>query len=266
MYGGGRRIYDGSDVAMPERHIDAVKTAVQAFDIDQFEVTTAQAAHFLNAHGNVCEGLDKKQNPDDVLYCVWLDAELSGIELRDGTYVPKKGQEQVRESYFSWEGALRYCAWAGKQVASSAQWEYASRHDPIDQRDFLYPWGDKWQPHAAACNSSPCDGNPGTIASGRQLLPVGIFDGTRGRYDASSPFGIHDAAGGGDEIVFECERPDDTCKAGEPCNCRVLLTSGDHSPDVEALRVDNRADETARGFGGGAVRCVVTRPVSEPTR
>jgi formylglycine-generating enzyme required for sulfatase activity len=32
--------------------------------------------------------------------------------------------------HFSWQDAMEYCAWVGKHVPSSAQWEYAARHDP----------------------------------------------------------------------------------------------------------------------------------------
>lgn len=257
MYGDGVYIESKTIDTDPivVRH-QAVKRTVGSFYIDQFEVTAAQAAHFLNARGNVCEGLDKKQNATDVLDCVWIESKYSDIEIRDGAYVAKKGQELVSERAFSWEGALQYCAWVGKQIPSSTQWEYAARHDPTTGRDLVFPWGDAWRAHIAACNAAPCEPNPGAGLDVRAPFSAGTFDGSRGRQDSSSPFGLHDTVGGGSEIVFECDGPDDTCKAGEPCTCRILMTPGDHSPDVDSLHVANRIDHTIFSGGLVTVRCV----------
>lgn len=128
MYGGGMHMVNGTG-ATQEVQVAAAKTAVRSFVVDQYEVTAAQAALFLNAHGNVCEGLDRKQNPGDVPICVWIEPHISHIEKVDGRFVARRGQEQLREAFFTWEGAVRYCAWVGKRVPSSAQWEYAARHD-----------------------------------------------------------------------------------------------------------------------------------------
>lgn len=265
MYGDGVYVESKSIDAEPtEVHRQAVRRTVGSFYIDQFEVTASQTAYFLNAHGNVCEGLDKKQNPNDVLTCVWIDSKYSDIEIRDGQYIPKKGQELASERAFSWEGALRYCAWAGKQVPSSTQWEYAARHDPATRKDLTYPWGDKWRPHVAACNTAPCDPNPGIGLDVRPPFPAGTFDGTGGRLDSSSPFGLHDTVGGGSEIVFECDRPDETCNAGEPCSCRIFVTPGDHSPDVVSLRVANRIDHTVFRGGFVTVRCLSRTGPDQP--
>lgn len=261
MYGGGMHMVNGTIGETQYVQVAAAKTTVRAFVIDQYEVTAAQAALFLNAHGNVCEGLDQKQNPGDVPICVWIEPKVAGIEKVDGRFVARRGQEQVREPYFSWEGAVRYCAWVGKRVPSSAQWEYAARHDPATKRDLIYPWGDTWLPHAATCNAKPCDPHPpGATPLEFERLRVGAYDGTHGRLDSSSPWGLHDTAGGGSEHVFDCADPNDTCETGAPCRCKALTTPSDTAPGIERLRLDHRVDYTAQGFGVAAVRCAVLAP------
>ncbi len=261
MFGGGMHMINYQETAYV--HVDAVKTTVSSFYIDQLEVTTAQAAMFLNAHGNVCDGIDRIQNSPDATPCVYTNLPSSKLTTKHGRFVPASGKEQNPEIAFSWEGALRYCAWVGKSVPSSAQWEYAARHDPKANKDTIYPWGDTWVSHVTACNVSPCDPRPVIPAASPDEppdpdeLPVGVFDGTKGRADGSSPWGLHDMAGGADEIVFACANQDATCQTGESCECKIQFTPNSSAPSLERLRVDHRVDDTVPGFGLTGVRCVL---------
>ena len=81
---------------------------------------------------------------------------------------------------------------------------------------------------------------------------IGMFDGTRGRGDGSSPWGLHDTIGGADELVFACEKPDETCGLGSSCPCHRYLVPGDLKDvanQVAAARIDEEH------MGGQGVRC-----------
>lgn len=237
------------------------------FYIDQFEVTIQQAVLFLNAHGNKCPGLDKKPtsgNYDIGRFCIADVGDEHGVGYvgfveHDGHFEVKPGWGLTAETLFSFEGAMDYCAWVGKQVPTSAQWEYAARHDPRTGKDLIYPWGDTWLRNHAACWECIDRATPD------EMPQVGMYDGTRGRSDGSSPWGVHDMAGGADELVFACADPMRTCRPGEPCPCRTLISPGDAETTAK-LVTSSRA--VLDRVGSQGVRCVVVPggPLNGPSQ
>lgn len=231
-------------------HPTPVATTLRSFDIDQFEVTAPQAALFLNAHGNDCPGMHAKVVSTETP-CVW-PRPRNGLEQRDGTFTVSPGHELRVIGHFSIEGAMRYCAWVGKQLATSAQWEYAARHDPRTGRDLIYPWGDRWDPNYTCTERGACQGEWKKYSS---IAVAGLFDGTRGRRDGSSPFGVHDTIEGAHEYLIACDDPNETCRPGLPCRCKVPSVVGGQFDGTHTTTYARFVDFTI-----GSARCVRPHP------
>ncbi len=119
---------DSSDDNADSDELPRHSVVLDAFWIDQTEVTNAQFAAFLNAQGNQTEG-----------GVTWLELEGEDylIEQVEDEYQPKSGYADYPITEVSWYGADAYCEWAGVQLPTEAQWEYAAR----GTQGYVYPWG-----------------------------------------------------------------------------------------------------------------------------
>src|SRR5215207_5682365 len=99
----------GDDENSPRREL-----FVDAFYLDEYEVTVGRYARFLQATGNV--------RPPE---------EWETVDLKNGADLPVIGVD--------WQDANNYCQWVGRRLPTDAEWERAARG--TDERK--YPWGDE---------------------------------------------------------------------------------------------------------------------------
>jgi serine/threonine-protein kinase len=107
--------------------------SIDAFWIDQTEVTNSMFAKFLNDQGN--------QLNDGI---AWLEPgsghrgiKYGYIEEHNDSFSTLDGYDDYPVIEVSWYGAAAYCAWIGGRLPTEAEWEYAARGPDGNQ----YPWG-----------------------------------------------------------------------------------------------------------------------------
>jgi formylglycine-generating enzyme required for sulfatase activity len=190
----------------PERR----QVYLDAFYIDRFPVTNQQFAKFLAVTGH-------RSSKANFL-----------AHFRDGR-VPV-GRERHPVVHVSWSDARVYAQWAGKSLASEAQWEKAARG--TDGRK--YPWG-KSAPDASRANYDRQ--LPGTIAVGS--CPAG-----------ASPYGVEDMAGNVWEWCEDLDSQDFYAHgpSHNPCNraasgprSRMVVRGGSFMYDAHSVRTFSRS-------------------------
>jgi formylglycine-generating enzyme len=156
----------------PNEHPEHTVT-VKSYYIDQFEVTIARYAKFLEA--------TKHSAPPS-----WDDEAVTSAGDR-----PVVGVD--------WEDANAYCKWAGERLPTEAEWEKAARG--TDKRRF--PWGDM-QPFVDIANynrglwvSYPITLAPVTSGAEGMSIRHGLKDGGK------SPYGLYHMAGNAAEWVAD---------------------------------------------------------------
>lgn len=137
-----------SDKYAREDERPAHSVHLDAYYIDQYEVTTARYATFFQE--------TKRPTP----------AYWSELVLRQHGRKPVVGVD--------WEDASAYCAWARKRLPTEAEWEKAARG--TDQR--IYPWGDSEPDEQRANFSSGFD-----FKNYGVLTDVGSFEQGKSPYD-----------------------------------------------------------------------------------
>ncbi|MEO8326669.1 MAG: formylglycine-generating enzyme family protein, partial [Nitrospirota bacterium] len=120
---------------------------LDAFYLDQYEVTTSRYAKFFQA---------TKRDPPQY----WSESVLK-----------QHGNKPVVG--VTWEDANVYCVWAGKKLPTEAQWEKAARGTA--QR--LYPWGNEPPTPNLANFDKCCDFKDHGV-----LTDVGSFEGGKSLY------------------------------------------------------------------------------------
>ncbi|CAG0976089.1 gamma-glutamyl hercynylcysteine S-oxide synthase [Anaerolineales bacterium] len=158
----------GMDILMENDELPAHDVTLDAFWIDQVEITNGMYALCVDA--GICRP-PVKVNSDN------RDDYFGNPEFRDYPVV-----------YVTWYDANAYCEWAGRRLPTEAEWERAARSD--DMRN--YPWGNE-PPNAENSNSNNIVGDTSRVGS----YAIGV-----------SPFGALDMGGNVWEWVADYYQPD----------------------------------------------------------
>ncbi|MDB4964278.1 MAG: uncharacterized protein JWP01_4277 [Myxococcales bacterium] len=188
------------------------------FYLDQLEVTNTQYARFLRAGG---EGCGKPER-----YCFAGD-QPDGVDVSKAEF-PVPASEEMLPARVTVHGAEAYCAWAGKRLPTSAEWELAARHDPATGEDRRFPWGNEYR-HGVTNAFEAIEPKRGRLA------PVGTFP------DDRSPVGVLDMGGNESEWVADCYSLDVSCASPcvdpKPTKCDKVCIELDRPSECEPGRV-----------------------------
>jgi hypothetical protein len=179
---------------------------ISAFEMDIHEITNAEYAECVAAVG--------------------CTAPSSSSSYSRGTYYGNPTYNDYPVIWMQWSQVDEYCTWAGKRLATEAEWEYAARGG-LDGKS--YPWGD---------TISSTDANFGFNTADTDTSPVESYD--------ENGYGLFDMAGNVWEWVADWYKEDyysdsPTDDPTGPASGAVHVRRGgsfDHS--TFGLRVANR--------------------------
>lgn len=129
----GHHKHKDVDFGMPDH-----KVFLDAYYIDKYEVTNARYSKFIEAGGYSnpeywTEDGWQWRLKNNIIEPNWWSVEDARI-YKSGPDYPDHPVTGI-----SWYEAMAYARWAGKSLATEAQWEKAARGASGDR---LYPWGD----------------------------------------------------------------------------------------------------------------------------
>ena len=212
----------GSSTGQPDEQ-PAHRVYLNAFSMDKHHVSVGQYARFLDATSH--------ETPPD-----WSIMNQSRNQKRPIVNV-------------DWADADAYCKWAGKRLATEAEWEKAARG--TDGR--IYPWGNQLPARIHA------NFNNEQWSNHWVLTPVGSFE------EGKSPYGIYDMAGNVWEWVSDWYDQDyyktspSQNPTGPPKGGHKVIRGGSWGSNADGLRSAERETHlpSFRGFGTG-FRCAKT--------
>jgi formylglycine-generating enzyme len=232
----------GSDDFYPEER-PVHRVAVGGFWMDEYPVTVAEFRRFVKATGHETMAerlLDPERYPDadpDLLVpgSLVFHRTEGPVDLRDfrnwWAYLPGaswrhpegpgstlNGRQRHPVTQLAYDDAEAYAAWAGKELPTEAEWEYAARGG-LDGKTFV--WGDEFTPKGKIMANTWHGEFPW------QDLSADRHEGTSpvGSYPPNG-FGLYDMAGNVWEWTTDYFTPNHPDEVEHPCcvpiNPRVI--------------------------------------------
>jgi sulfatase modifying factor 1 len=135
----------GSELAEYPEEGPVHLTTVAGFWIDETQVTVAEYRRFVKATGYVTVAERPTPGPTDLTnWTNWWRFVLGASWARpEGPGVDSYGRDSHPVVHVCWEDVEAYAAWAGKQLPTEAEWEFAARGG-LDGA--LYTWGEEFMP------------------------------------------------------------------------------------------------------------------------
>jgi sulfatase modifying factor 1 len=243
------------------------RVAISGFFMDRTEVTNAEFARFVAAthYVTVAERVPTAEEmpgvpaservpgssvfsptaaavPLDQPLRWWRYVAHANWRHPDGPGSSLEGRSEHPVVHVGYEDAVAYANWAGKQLPTEAEWEFAARGGRTGK---LYPWGDELTPggqYAANIYQGdfPVAGKDRALDGFAGSAPVGSY--------APNDFGLYDMAGNVWEWVADYYRPDTYARRAGPSVLRDPA-GPDDSYDPAEPRVKKRVQR------GGSFLC-----------
>ncbi len=226
----------GSDNYSTERPVQTI--SLDSYFIDKYPVTNGQFYKFIEETGYVT---DAEKSDSGKVRIGRRMREFPGAtwKMPDGS-TPIEGKEDHPVSQISYNDAVAYCQWAGKDLPTEAQWEKASR----GPSGSTYPWGDS-DPDDTTANfvDSFIDGTTPVTEYERGQSYYGAFDMAGNLYEWCKDW------------YEDGERKPENPTGPDTGTVRVLK-GGSFSEGIDSLRSSNRiSDEPASSAVIYGFRC-----------
>jgi formylglycine-generating enzyme required for sulfatase activity/predicted Ser/Thr protein kinase len=251
------------DLSILQRELPRHAVYLDAFWIDQTDVTNAMFAKFVQSKGykTDAENGDLKVGFYDPQAGKWLSKPGTDWQHPQGPGSSLQGLSNYPVVQVSYADAQAYCNWAGRHLPTEAQWEKAARGTD----GYIYSWGNG--PAAGnllnfADKKLNIAGAEPTIDDGYQLTsPVGVYP------KGASPYGALDMAGNVAQWVADWYDP--TTYAGPAARnptgpatgqWRLLRGGSWYSPAAYARATTRITNDPARVSSNVGFRCAAAAP------